>query len=56
MNSTPSPTRVPVPMRFAIVGAGSISQAHRVAFLEHPDRLQLAAVCDVNRSAAEQFV
>jgi predicted dehydrogenase len=60
MNPTPSSSSPAAPagrapLRCAIVGTGSISQAHRTAFLEYPERLQVAAVCDVNRPAAEQF-
>jgi predicted dehydrogenase len=42
------------PLRVALIGTGSIARRHLLAFQEHPDRLQLAAVCDVQREAAEQ--
>jgi predicted dehydrogenase len=42
------------PLRVGLIGAGNISKAHMRAFVEHPDRVCLAAVCDVSADAAHQ--
>lgn len=47
------------PVRIAMIGAGGINQAHRVAFEKHPERVRLVGVADPlvenARSLAEPF-
>lgn len=45
--------RTTSPVRIAIMGAGGINNAHRVAFELHPDRLAMAGVADPVLAAAE---
>ena len=42
------------PLKVGLVGTGSISKFHMSAYLEHPDRLQLTAVCDISESLAQE--
>jgi predicted dehydrogenase len=43
------------PLRFAIVGAGGISRAHRAAFEARPELARLVAVCDARIELATEF-
>ena len=43
------------PLKVGLVGTGGIANRHLVAYQEHPDRVQLAAVCDVIESAAQEY-
>ena len=43
------------PLKVGLVGTGGISRAHMTAYLEHPDRVQLTAVCDVVEPAAQEY-
>ena len=40
------------PLRIGLLGAGNISAFHLPAFQQFPERVQIAAVCDVNEAAA----
>ena len=40
------------PLRVGLIGAGSIAAKHLEVFAAHPQRLRLAAVCDINETAA----
>ncbi|HEU4702828.1 MAG TPA: Gfo/Idh/MocA family oxidoreductase [Conexibacter sp.] len=42
------------PLRVGLVGAGEIAGHHLTAYREHPDRVQLVAVCDISREAAQR--
>jgi predicted dehydrogenase len=37
-----------------LIGAGNIASHHLPAYLEHPDRVKLAAVCDLDEAAARR--
>jgi len=39
----------------ALVGVGGDASEHMLAYLEHPDRLALAAVCKTTKSAVEDY-
>ena len=43
------------PLKVGMVGTGSISNSHMAAYLEHPDRVRLVAVCDVIEEAARDY-
>ena len=43
------------PLKVGLVGTGGISNRHITAYLEHPDRVQLKAVCDIDESRAQEF-
>ena len=43
------------PLKVGLVGTGGISRAHMTAYLEHPDRVQLTAVCDIVEPAAQEY-
>jgi predicted dehydrogenase len=43
------------PLRVGLIGAGGIAREHLRAYQQFPDRVQLAAVCDVNGAAANEF-
>ena len=43
------------PPKVGLVGTGGISKSHRPAYLEHPDRVQLMAVCDIIEPLAQAF-
>ena len=43
------------PLKVGLVGTGGISNAHLTAYLEHPDRVQLTAVCDLDESRAQEY-
>ena len=40
------------PLRVGLVGAGNIAAHHLPGYLEHPDRLELAAICDLDEALA----
>lgn len=42
-------------LKIGLVGTGSISNRHLAAYLEHPDRLELTAVCDIVQDAADEY-
>jgi predicted dehydrogenase len=46
---------VAAPLRFAIIGAGGISRAHRAAFEARSDIAELTAVCDARVELATEF-
>ena len=41
------------PLKVGILGAGGITNSHLPAYLEHPDRVQLTAVCDLIEERAQ---
>ena len=41
-------------LRIGLVGAGNIASHHLPAYREHPDELELVAVCDLNEQLAHQ--
>ena len=43
------------PLRVGLIGAGRIAHSHMTAYLEHPDRVQLVAVCDIIEPAARAY-
>ena len=43
------------PLKVGLVGTGGISNRHMAAYLEHPDRVQLTAVCDVVEPLAQEY-
>jgi predicted dehydrogenase len=43
------------PLKVGLVGTGGIARRHLTAYLEHPDRVQLTAVCDIVESAAQAY-
>ena len=43
------------PLKVGLVGTGGISRRHITAYLEHPDRVQLTAVCDLDESRAQEY-
>ena len=43
------------PLKVGLLGAGVISNSHLRAYLEHPDRVQLTAVCDMAEPRAQEF-
>ena len=43
------------PLKVGLLGAGGISNRHITAYLEHPDRVQLTAVCDIDETRAQEF-
>lgn len=43
------------PLKVGLVGTGGISRAHMTAYLEHPDRVQLTAVCDIVEPLAQEY-
>ncbi len=43
------------PLKVGLVGAGGIANSHLPAYLEHTDRLQLTAVCDIVEDAATAY-
>lgn len=44
-----------VPLRIALIGAGSISSAHCSAFGQHPDKIRLVGVADPTPNAAAKL-
>ena len=42
------------PLKVGLLGAGGITNSHLPAYLEHPDRVQLTAVCDRDESRAQE--
>jgi len=42
------------PLKVGLVGTGGISKFHLNAYLEHPDRVQLTAVCDIAEPLAQE--
>ena len=43
------------PLKVGLVGTGGISNRHITAYLEHPDRVQLTAVCDIDEPRAQEY-
>ena len=43
------------PLKVGLVGTGGISKAHLPVYLEHPDRVQLTACCDIVEPLAQAF-
>ena len=43
------------PLKIGLVGTGGISNRHMTAYLEHPDRVQLKAVCDIAEPLAQEY-
>ena len=43
------------PLIVGLVGTGAISKFHMTAYLEHPDRVQLTAVCDIAPPLAQEY-
>ena len=43
------------PLKIGMVGTGGISNRHITAYLEHPDRVKLTAVCDLDETRAQEF-
>ena len=43
------------PLKVGLVGAGGIANSHLPAYMEHTDRLQLTAVCDIVEAAATAY-
>ena len=43
------------PLRIGLIGCGGISRAHLPAFLEHRDKVELVAVCDIREEAARAY-
>lgn len=43
------------PLKVGLVGTGGISNRHMDAYLRHPDRVRLTAVCDVVKPLAEEY-
>ena len=43
------------PLKVGLVGAGGISKFHMSPYLEHPDRVQLTAVCDIVPPLAQEY-
>lgn len=46
---------MPRPLKIGLVGTGRIANAHMAAYLQHPDRVKLTAVCDIVEDAARQY-
>ena len=43
------------PLKVGLIGTGGIARRHLAAYLEHPDRVQVTATCDIIESAAQAF-
>ncbi len=43
------------PLRVGLIGTGRIAHSHMTAYLTHPDRVQLVAVCDIIEPAARAY-
>ena len=43
------------PMKVGLVGTGGISNRHMNAYLAHPERVHLVAVCDIVESRAQEY-
>lgn len=43
------------PLRVGLIGTGRIAHSHMTAYLDHPDRVQLVAVCDIVEPAAQAY-
>ena len=43
------------PLKVGLVWTGGISSRHMTSYLEHPDRVQLTAVCDIVEPLAQEF-
>ena len=43
------------PMKVGLVGTGGISNRHMNAYLAHPERVHLTAVCDIIESRAQEY-
>jgi len=46
---------MPKPLKVGLIGAGGISNRHMDAYLRHPDRVRLTAVCDIVPSLADAY-
>jgi predicted dehydrogenase len=46
---------MPRPLKVGLVGTGRIAQAHMAAYLQHPDKVALTAVCDILEDAARKY-
>ena len=46
---------MPEPLKVGLVGTGRIAHAHMAAYLQHPDRVELTAVCDIIEDAAQRY-
>ncbi len=46
---------MPKPLKVGLIGTGRIAHAHLPAYQQFPDRVRLAAVCDVRTDAAQQY-
>ena len=43
------------PLKVGLLGTGGISNRHLTAYLEHPDQVQLTAVCDIVEPLAQEY-
>ena len=43
------------PLKVGLVGTGGISRFHLPAYLEHPERVQLTAICDIAEPLAQEY-
>ena len=43
------------PLKVGMLGAGGITNSHLPAYLEHPDRVQITAVCDLVEPLAQEL-
>lgn len=43
------------PLKVGIVGTGGIAKTHMTAYLNHPDRVRLMAVCDIVEPLAQEY-
>ena len=43
------------PLKVGLLGAGTHSNSHMPAYLGHPDRVKLTAVCDLDESRAQEY-
>ena len=43
------------PLKVGMIGAGGIARAHMTPYLEHPDRVQLVAICDMVEPLAQAY-
>lgn len=46
---------MPKPLKVGVVGTGGISNRHMDAYLRHPDRVRLTAVCDIVEPLAREY-
>jgi predicted dehydrogenase len=43
------------PLKVGMIGTGHISDRHMTAYVEHPDRVRLTAVCDIDEPLAREY-